>query len=314
MNVNNYTKEKLEILDFVQNSPLSVVLQEAEKSRKERFKNTIYLCSIINAKSGKCSENCAYCAQSSFHKTTIQEYPLLSKEEILEQAFAYAEQGASQFSIVTSGHSPSKKELEIICETGLEVKNKTNLNLCCSLGILNNEQAKALKDAGFERYHHNLETAESHFPNICTTHTYEDSIETIKNASKQGFSVCSGGIFGMGETWTQRLEFATTIERLPIDSVPINFLNPIAGTRLENQSILSSEEALRIIALFRLLLPNKHIGICGGREKSLQDAQSYIFEAGANGIMIGNYLTTAGRSIADDLKLIKDNNLNVKPI
>lgn len=314
MDNQNSVKRNIKILQFIREASLQDVLDESKLAREKYHQNNAYLCSIVNAKSGKCSENCAYCAQSAYHKTDIAIYPLLDCDELVNRAIEFSKAGATQFSIVTSGHSPTATELEVICEAGKKIKQLSDINLCCSLGILTKEKAESLIDAGFERYHHNLETAKSHFPNICTTHSYQDSIDTIRFAHEAGFKVCCGGIFGMGETWEQRLEFAETIASLEVDSVPINFLNPIPGTKLENLSILEAEEALRTIALFRLIFPQKNIGLCGGRELILKNSQQQLFEAGANGIMLGNYLTTSGGGISDDIRLLKNAEMQTKSI
>lgn len=277
----------------------------ADKIRKHFKKDKIFLCSIINAKSGKCSQDCAFCAQSSFHQTTIETYPLLSPEKIIEDALAMHKAGATHYSVVTSGHSLSDDEINQICSAVGTIKEKTDLTLCGSLGMLSEKSAKKLIKSGMTRYHHNLETAESHFDTICTTHKYSEDIETINLAKKHGFNVCSGGIFGLGESWKQRVELAFTLKDLDIDTIPINFLNPVAGTKMESMELLSPMDAIKIIALVRIINPEKNITICGGREITLKDFQSWVFPAGTNGLMIGNYLTTSGRDMNMDLDMIK---------
>ncbi|WP_461834667.1 biotin synthase BioB [Desulfothermus sp.] len=279
---------------------------------REHFKgNKVFTCSIINAKSGMCSEDCAFCAQSKYHNTNISVYPLLSKHELVEKGMYMASMGANKFSFVTSGKKLSKKEIDTICEAAFLLREKTDLKLCASLGILDKDSAVSIKQAGISRYHHNLETARSFFKNICTTHDYDEDVMTIKVARKAGLEVCSGGIMGLGEEFSHRLELAEFLSHLDVDSIPINFLNPIKGTKLQNMPILPPLEALMCIAIFRFLNPEKDITICGGREVCLGDFQSWIFLAGANGIMIGNYLTTLGRDINDDLKMIKQLNLEL---
>ena len=279
---------------------------------REHFKgNKVFTCSIINAKSGMCSEDCAFCAQSKHHNTNISVYPLLSKHELVEKGMYMASMGANKFSFVTSGKKLSKKEIDTICEAAFLLREKTELKLCASLGLLDEDAAVSIKQSGISRYHHNLETARSFFKNICTTHDYDEDVMTIKVAKKAGLEVCSGGIMGLGEEFSHRLELAEFLSHLDVDSIPINFLNPIKGTKLQNMPILPPLEALMSIAIFRFLNPEKDITICGGREVCLGDFQSWIFLAGANGIMIGNYLTTLGRDINEDLKMIKQLNLEL---
>jgi len=277
----------------------------ANKIRNNYKKNNIFTCSIINAKSGRCSEDCAFCAQSAFHKTGTETYPLLNKEKMVHNSIYMEKAGATKYSMVTSGHSLSEREIDSIGHAAEEINKKTDLSVCASLGQLTEPMAIKLKEKGITTYHHNLETARSYFDQICTTHEYDEDIQTVKIAKSAGLKVCSGGILGLGETWAQRVELAFTLKELGVDSIPINFLNPIPGTRMENRSLLPPMEALKCIALFRIINPVKDITICGGREKTLGDFQSWIFMAGANGIMIGNYLTTKGRSAEMDMDMIR---------
>jgi len=291
---------------------LKELLSVANQIREEKKGDIVFTCSIINAKSGQCSENCAFCAQSKYHKTNIKVYPLLSKEEIIRKASFMKRSGATRFSIVTSGKMPSRREIEKISETIREIKEKVGISVCASLGILDKDMAKMLKDSGLDRYHHNLETSKSFFSNICTTHSYEEDLKTLEIAKEVGLKVCSGGIIGLGEGWEQRIELALTLKELNVDSIPINFLIPIPGTRLENMPLLSSSDALKAIAILRIINPEKDITICGGREKILRDEQNKIFFAGANGVMIGDYLTTKGRKIEDDLKMINELGMRIE--
>ena len=207
--------------------------------------------------------------------------------------------------MVTSGHSLSSKEIDSIGDTAEEINKKTDLSVCASLGQLTEPMASKLKQKGVTTYHHNLETAESYFNQICTTHNYDEDICTLKTAKSAGLKICSGGILGLGESWAQRVELAFTLKKLDVDSIPINFLNPIPGTRMENRPLLPPMEALKSIAIFRFINPDKDIIICGGREKTLGDFQSWVFIAGANGIIVGNYLTTKGRSTEIDMDMIR---------
>lgn len=279
----------------------------AGKIRQHFMKGAVFKCAIINAKSGRCPEDCAFCAQSVHHHTHAETYDLLSEEVLEETGLEMAKAGATHYSIVTSGTALTDKQIDKVCHVARRLKEKTDLTLCASVGLLaDKEGAAKLKAAGITRYHHNLETARSHFDAICTTHDYDDDIETIQRAKRAGMVVCSGGIFGMGESWAQRVELGFTLKELDVDSVPINFLNPIKGTRLEDRPFLPPVEALKVIALYRFIFPKKDITICGGREATLKDFQSWVFAAGANGLMVGNYLTTQGRDLEDDLEMIAD--------
>lgn len=272
---------------------------------RQHFKNAeVFKCAIINAKSGMCPEDCAFCAQSAHHHTQAQTYELLSAGQLEQTGLAMAAAGATNYSMVTSGTCLTEAEIETVCRVARRLRRKTGLTLCASVGLLTAQSARQLKEAGITRYHHNLETARSYFDCICTTHDYDDAIATVRLAQQAGLLVCSGGIFGMGETWDQRIELAFTLKALDVDSVPINFLNPISGTRLEAQPLLPPMEALKCIALYRFIHPQRDITVCGGREAALKDFQSWIFAAGANGLMVGNYLTTQGRCIDSDLEMI----------
>ncbi len=281
---------------------------------KEHFVgNSVHLCSIINAKSGRCPENCAFCAQSAHHKTAAPVYPLVDEEKIVACAKAAEEEGSSCYGIITSGTSISKgEELERICRALRRIRSETGITPSCSLGIIDLETAQALKEAGAGTYHHNLETARSFFPQICSTHEYDQDVETVRVAKKAGMAVCCGGIFGLGETAEQRIEMAFTLKELDAESIPLNFLNPIEGTRLAGTSNITPMACLITIALYRLILPGKMITVCGGREHNLRDLQSWIFLAGASGTMIGNYLTTTGRPPEADWQMLKDLGLAIE--
>jgi biotin synthase len=266
----------------------------------------IKLCAIVNAKSGRCPEDCSFCAQSAHHKTRIETYPLMAPKQVLERARKAAGIGAKHFSIVTSGTTIEGKDLKRVVETLLLLKKETELYLCGSLGIITRKTADCLKESGLSRYHHNLETAPSYFSQICTTHLYEEDLNTLKHAKEAGLEVCSGGIFGLGESPEQRLELAYTLKQAGINSVALNFLNPVPGTPLQKTEPLRPLEILKSVALFRFILPRKDIRICGGREYGLRDLHPLVLWAGANGIMIGDYLTTKGRDYRADLQMIHD--------
>ncbi|MBI5874624.1 MAG: biotin synthase BioB [Deltaproteobacteria bacterium] len=289
------------------------ILASAEKIRKHFKGDEVNLCSIINAKSGHCKEDCSFGAQSTHYNTGVQTYPMVEPQKIVEIAKASAKNGAREFSIVTSGTSVSKDtDMNILAQALQEMKNELPVERCASLGIMNIETLQKLKNAGLQSYHHNLETARSFFPNICTTHDYEEDVNTVRTAKKLGFYTCCGGVFGLGESKEQRVELAQTLRELDVDSIPINFLNPRPGTPLENSTNLTPIECLKIIALFRFMLPAKDIVICGGRQVNLRDMQCLIFAAGANGMMIGNYLTTLGRLPEEDLRMVKDLGLKLR--
>ena len=272
---------------------------------REHFRgNTVDLCAIINAKSGACSEDCAYCAQSAKSTAEIKTFPLVDKERVLGKAREAKEGGAKRFCIVTSGKKTSVTDLEKIAEMVCAVR-KLGLLPCATLGLLSGEDLLQLKEAGLERYHNNLETSERFFPEICTTHTYQDKLVTIREVKSTGLSLCSGGIFGLGETWDDRVAMAFALREIDPDSVPVNFLTPVKGTRLGLNKILDPFDALKIISLYRFILPDKEIRVCGGRLQTLGELHAFIFPAGADGLLTGNYLTTLGRNFEDDLKLIK---------
>ena len=272
--------------------------------------NKVDLCSIVNAKSGACPEDCSFCAQSVHSRTDVKAYPLITEEKILEAAVSAKKFGAKRFCVVTSGRKVSGKEIENICSFVSNIKN-LGLLPCATLGMLSLSELEMLKEAGLHRYHHNLETSEAFFKEICTTHTFREKIKVIEAAKSLSLSVCSGGIFGIGESWEDRIDMAFALKDLRVNSVPINFITPVYGTPLGDTELLNPMEALKIISIYRLILPESEIRICGGRPNTLRDLNSYIFMAGADGLLIGNYLTTSGRYPEDDLQMIKDMELEI---
>ena len=272
--------------------------------------NKVDLCSIVNAKSGACPEDCSFCAQSVHSRTDVKAYPLITEEKILEAAVSAKKFGAKRFCVVTSGRKVSGKEIENICSFVSNIKN-LGLLPCATLGMLSLSELEMLKEAGIHRYHHNLETSEAFFKEICTTHTFREKIKVIEAAKSLSLSVCSGGIFGIGESWEDRIDMAFALKELKVNSVPINFITPVYGTPLGDTELLNPMEALKIISIYRLILPESEIRICGGRPNTLRDLNSYIFMAGADGLLIGNYLTTSGRYPEDDLQMIKDMELEI---
>ena len=307
------TRQQALELEFFSHEELDYLFEGTNRLR-DRFKgNNVKICSIVNAKAGKCQEDCGFCAQSSQFKTDSPEYALLDVEKIVEAAKEAEAFGSNEFSIVTSGTAlNSREELNKVIEAVKRIKKETNLETCCSLGLMDLEDLKELKAAGLDRCHHNLETAESHFEKIVTTHNYEDEVLAVKNAKEAGLQVCVGGIFGMGETFAQRVELAIDIRDLETQSFPINFLKPLEGTALENMALMELYEALRTIAMLRLILPTIDLFVCGGREEVFNNHQEKIFAAGANGILGGNYLTTKGQDPKRDIKMIE--NLGLRPI
>ena len=286
---------------------LTAYMAGAHHLKEQLFQDKVQLCSIINAKSGRCTENCAFCAQSAHHASSPPTYPLKSFEEIIAGAERAQQEGSHCYGIVTSGTRPNQgNEFDTVLKAIAEIKQRFTIAPSASLGILDHDQATSLAAAGCVTYHHNLETARSFFPNICTTHDYQEDVETVRLAKAAGMKVCCGGILGLGESLEQRVELAVTLNELYIDSVPLNFLNPIEGTPLEGLRSLSPLDCVRAITMFRYFLPNKPISICGGREPNLRELQSWMFIAGASGTMIGNYLTTSGRDRETDLQLLAD--------
>ncbi|MEG0592168.1 MAG: biotin synthase BioB [Coprobacillus sp.] len=276
----------------------------ANEIRKHFCQNKFDVCSIVNGKSGTCSENCRFCSQSSFYQTLSDKYPLMSLEDIKKEANYNALKGVQRFSIVTSGKKLSQKETHDICEIYKDLKENVSIGLCASCGLLDLKQLKQLKESGVQRYHNNLETSKGFFSQICTSHTYEDKINTLKQAKEAGLDICSGGIMGMGESFEDRIDLAFQLRDLGVASIPINFLNPIKGTPLENQRPLTLEEAKRVIAIFRFILPNAFIRLAGGRQL-FENQGACLFECGANATITGDMLTTNGISIDEDMNMIE---------
>ncbi len=287
----------------------SDILYGANLLRRRHSGAEVGLCAIINARSGACSEDCAFCAQSSHFKGEAPTYPLAPLRKTREAYEAAQRAGASRFGVVTSGAGPDDEAVAEIAAQAREILSAAGIPICVSLGRITSQQMGVLKDAGIARIHCNIETSERFFPQICTTHSWRDKIETIRTAKAAGMEVCSGGLFGLGENWADRLDMAMALREEGVDSVPLNFLMPRKGTPMEGRQALRPFEALRIIALFRYVLPNRDIRVCGGREATLRGLQSWIFYAGANGAMTGDYLTAAGTPAECDRQMIKDLNL-----
>jgi len=273
---------------------------------RSKLGDRVDLCSIVNAKCGLCPEDCKFCAQSVHNDAGITPYPLMDGDEILNMALMMQEEGAARFCIVTSGKETESEDFEKILGTIRMLRKETALSICISLGTLTEKSARELKKAGAARIHHNLETSEDFFKNVCTTHTYVEKIRTIQIARAAGLEVCCGGIIGLGESARDRVELAFTLRELDVDSIPINILNPIAGTPLSCAKPPTPMEVLKTIAVFRLILPQKNIRVAGGREKNLRDLQCLCLLSGANGLLLGNYLTTPGRAPREDIRMIHD--------
>jgi biotin synthase len=277
--------------------------------------NEITCCAIMSARQGKCTEDCRFCAQSLWYETGVQEVPLVSEEAIRENALGAMASRASALGLVTSGKRLTHGDLVSLCRgvrATIGGSTKDVLPVHTSLGLLTQEGAKLLKLSGVRRYNHNLETSRRFFPKLCTTHTYEERLATIRVAKETGLEICSGGIFGVGESPEDRLELAFTLMELDVDTIPLNFLHPIPGTPLGGNHRLSPMEILKIVALFRLILPDKEIKVAGGRQKNIRSLQSWMFYAGASSIIIGDYLTTRGSPPDEDLQMIADLGLRVR--
>lgn len=301
-----------EDLSFFIDCDLNELMQGADEIRKAYRGERVDLCTIINGKSGKCSENCKFCAQSAHHHTACQEYDLLDEETILEQARANQEAGVNRFSIVDSGYGPNKDDFERIVHTFQRMRDELQINLCCSLGFMSAEQFHRIHEAGVTEIHCNIETSRRNFPNVCTTHTFDDKVENIRRAKAEGLRVCSGGIIGMGETWEDRIDMALTLAELKVDSIPINSLMPIQGTPLAHLARLKEEDILRTIALFRYIAPEADIRLAGGRIQ-MSDNGMQTFKAGASASITGNMLTTSGSTILQDRTMLTEMGRDVTP-
>jgi len=280
------------------------ILANTAALRHEKWGNRVTLCSITNAKSGACSEDCRFCAQSATHNTGIEVYPLHSPARVRDAYDRAAELPIDHFGVVTSGETLDDSGVNTVCEA-IRDHARPGKAWCASLGSLSSAQLAALKEAGLQRFHHNLETAESFFPEVCSTHTFADRIAALRRAREAGLETCAGGILGLGESLEQRVELALTLSGEQVDSIPLNFHVPIPGTPLEGIEPAKPLDALRAIAMFRMTNPEAEIKVCAGR-CHLRDLQSMIFHAGATGMMIGPLLTIAGRDVDDDLEMLRD--------
>ena len=306
--------EALAITQIHTHDGLADLLATAEHVRRHHRGDMVNTCGITNAKSGRCPEKCNFCSQSAFFQTEAPKYATKDADTIVAEAHQAFNKGVREFSIVMSGRAvDTERDLSALEDAFSRIREETGLQTCASLGLMNKEDLARLQKAGMQSMHHNLETARSYHSEIVESHSYDDEVETLRHAKSLGMYVCSGGIFGMGETWAHRVEMALDLREIDVDSVPINFLNPRPGTPLAEKNDLTPTACLKIIALYRLVLPTKDILVCGGREMNLLDEQQHMFQAGANGLMIGDYLTTEGVSLKSDYALIEDLGLQIRP-
>ncbi len=303
-----YTKEELlKLYDM----NLDELINMSEKITSENFSNEVEACSIISAKTGSCPENCKYCSQSKHNEAQIECHPLMEVEEVKKAALIAKENGANRFCIVTSGRKTEEKDFPKILEMIKEVASIDGMHCCASLGLLTREQMKEIKKAGVERFNHNINTCESYYSEICTTHNYQDRVNTVKMLQEEGIEACCGVILGMGETRENRVEMALSLAKLNPKTVPINILNPIKGTKLENYGDkIDEEEVLRTICIFRITMPKTILRYAGGRNTRFsKEYQKLGLKAGINGMLIGNYLTTNGEVINEDKKMLEEMNM-----
>lgn len=308
--INDHSLSKDEAVGFLNldNSHFHEALYIGSQLRNH-FGKVITTCTITNAKNGKCSENCSYCAQSVHHNVNVDCYELRNTEDIAKDAEINSKYGQF-FSIVCSGRSPRKDEISQISKTVSSLNKKIpELSICASLGIMTVEELKELKNAGLKRYHHNIESSKNFFDKVCTTHSWQERVQTVKNAKKAGLETCVGGLFGLGESLVDRANLLFEIKELDPDAVPLNFLVPVKGTKLESNKPVSMVEAVKIVALARMIMPEKDIKVCGGRLEVFKDSQALVFLSGASSIMTGNLLTVKGRRPEEDFELIKESGL-----
>lgn len=308
--ISGHTINKQEAI-ILCSQPLEELCQSANNIRKELCGNFFDLCTIISVKSGKCSEDCKFCGQSGHYNTNCVEYPLMDKDSIVKAIDGCSDRGAMRCSLVASGKALSKQDLQTASDIAKMYKSRKDIKLCGSLGLLAKEQYKMLNKSGLTRIHNNLETSENNFPNVCSTHTYKDKYDAVKDAQSQNMTICSGGLFGMDESFEDRIDLAFALRSLNITSIPINFLVPIKGTPYQDYPIMDIDEARKIVALYRFILPKAFVKLAGGR-KNLQDNGRLCFLSGANSMIMGDMLTTAGVEIDADIKMLKELNFDIE--
>lgn len=304
-------QEAMALTELRKNDEIEQLCLSANNIRKTFCGNKVDLCSIMNAKSGRCSEDCKFCAQSVHYNTNAEVYDLASKEVALKLAKENESEGVNRFSLVTSGRGITSSDFEKVLDIYEKLNRELKMKLCASLGILEYDKLLKLKERGITMYHHNLETSREFYKEICTTHSYEERIDTIKAAQKAGIPVCSGGIIGLGESWVDRINLAFELKELKVMSIPVNVLNPVKGTPLEDSKNLSQDDILKTIAIFRFINPKALIRLAGGRNL-IRDLGKECFNSGANATITGNYLTTSGNKICDDKKMISELKLKVR--
>ena len=302
----NY-EDALTLTTVTTDDNISLLAAFANKIRQKFTGNGVDMCGLVSARSGMCSEDCKFCAQSVYHSTDAPVYDLLSTEQIIRSAQKAEQQGAKRISIVTSGKGmDNDPDFQKILTAIKGIMGETSLEVCANLGTLTLTHAQILFATGIKRYAHNIETSKNFYPTVCTTHSYEERLATIQAAKKAGMELCTGGIIGMGEGWSDRIDFAFALRALDVTSIPINILNPIKGTAFENIIPPTPLDIIKTFAIFRFILPNKIIRPAGGRELNLRDMQGQLMLSGANGLIIGNYLTFSGRDAAADFQMVQD--------
>lgn len=303
--INGYNITKNDAIELLK-MPFNDLTNCANQIRQHFCGKNFDVCTIINVKSGKCGEDCKFCAQSVYHDTNISQFPLLTKKELISKTLDIYKTGFKRISYVSSGRNIQNNEFETIVESIKELKDDyEDIKLCVSLGLLTKKQIELLEDNGVDRLHNNLETSEEYFKKICTTHTYKDKLNCLDLVDNENLKICSGGIFGLGESMEDRIDLALQLRSLKVRSIPINILNPIKGTPLENNTILSNEELCKIVAIFRFINPNSYIRLAGGR-LLLEDYGRKSFQSGANAAILGDMLTTKGVQYTQDIKMIKE--------
>jgi biotin synthase len=304
-------EEALRLGELEDPQEIGALVERAWRARRERFSDSTDMCSLVNAKSGGCAEDCGFCAQSRYAEADTPMHPMMEPEQILEHAHAAEAAGAHRFCMVTQGQGLSGRDFEKVLAGARLVAENTNLKRCVSIGHISPERARALKDAGVQRVHHNVETAESYYPEVSTTVRYEGRLRTIDAVRRAGLETCVGGILNLGETRQQRVEMAFELAEINPTSVPINLLNPRAGTKFGERELMDPWEAVKWIAIFRLILPDALFRLCGGRVENLGELQRTAVKAGLNGVMMGNFLTTLGNAPEDDRAMFEELGLNV---
>lgn len=302
-----YEISKPEALAILESSDeqLMEIVGAASEIRRKHFGKTVQLYFLMNAKSGLCPEDCHYCSQSKISDAPIPKYNILSRDKLLEGARLAAERQSKTYCIVISGRAPNEREIQAVEKIVPEIKQKYGLNICACLGLLNETQAKRLAAAGVDKVNHNLNTSEDYYKEICTTHTFEDRVETLKNVRKAGLQLCSGGIIGMGESRQDIVDMAFSLKALSVESIPLNFLHAIDGTPMQQQEYLTPRDCLRALAMFRFVNPSSELRIAGGRERHLRSLQPLGLMI-ANSLFVGDYLTTQGQAPSEDYRMIED--------